>query len=933
MSIELGRCGRSAAVAGVLGMVAAWQPAWGILPKRVYIAPDDHTDYFWTADDAQYRQAYQDMLDFYLDQIDATAGDPSDRQARWACDGSLWLWEYERAKSGPEWQRLLARIKDGHVSAPMTALVSCYGGQPAEAVLRGMYYAGRLERREGLRFELAVAMENQTLPLGLASLWAGSGAKYSWRGVCACASDVPNSTDRLHDIYRAVGPDGSGVLMKWNSQLNGNQSLGGYAEARFPGEAVDFVTVNAPFNGFAARYPYDVIGAFGAGWDDFQTFTTEFPSVAAQKSDATRRVIVSNEEDFFRDFDATYGAGSTPAVSVSYGNEWELDAVSLAEANARARRSVERLRGAESLATLVSLYDPAFLSGRQSERDRAFMNLGLFWEHNFGMVSPPSGSSGIAKRIQWQKDTAAQIESYVSTLESDALVELGGLVRTEAGANRFLVFNPLSWSRTDRADVAYSGPANVHVREVERGIDVPSQIVSINGATYLRILASDVPSVGYRVYEIVPGPGTAFSAAATVSGTGSTRVIENAVYRATVTSRGAVTSLLDKRVGSAEFAATIGGRAINDLGSGTGTFAVENAGPVSATIVTTAAGPLAHTTRVTLTRDSERIEFANTITQNFTSTETWGFGFSVPAPVTRHEEVGAILRAAIEPVGDYSNRNARYDWLTLNHFVELAGAGKGVCLSNIDCSFFRLGQSSTTFLDAGSAQVNVLAGGRIVNGSNGLPGQGGDSLFLQRFALRTQGASDTVSAMRFALEHQNPLLAASVTGVRASLPGTAFSLASVSNPNVILWALKPAEEGIEPAGTGVDGPDRGGIVARLWNVSEGAQSATLQIGPRKIRTAHLVTHIETNRAGGAQAVDADGVDVALLRQQIVSLRLARTCLGDLTADGFVDDADFVAFAAAYNQLLTQDGDFDGDGQTDDADFVLFASAYNELLCP
>jgi len=74
---------------------------------------------------------------------------------------------------GGEFQRLKNHVKSGHISAPLTALVSCYGGQPAEAVLRGMYYSGRLERRFDYRFRLAVAMENQTQPLGLASLWAG----------------------------------------------------------------------------------------------------------------------------------------------------------------------------------------------------------------------------------------------------------------------------------------------------------------------------------------------------------------------------------------------------------------------------------------------------------------------------------------------------------------------------------------------------------------------------------------------------------------------------------------------------------------------------------------------------------------------------------------------------------------------------------------
>jgi len=68
---------------------------------------------------------------------------------------------------------------------------------------------------------------------------------------------------------------------------------------------------------------------------------------------------------------------------------------------------------------------------------------------------------------------------------------------------------------------------------------------------------------------------------------------------------------------------------------------------------------------------------------------------------------------------------------------------------------------------------------------------------------------------------------------------------------------------------------------------------------------------------------------------------APTCVGDLNADGFVDDSDFVIFANAYNILDCADplmrpgcpADFNGDGFVDDADFVLFVAAYNELVCP
>ena len=298
-------------------------------PKRIYIANDDHTDFMWSADAETYGKVFVEMLDFHLDLADETAGNPPPYRNRFNADGSYWLWSYEQQKTPAEFARLIERIRDGTISAPLNTLVCCYGGQPAEAVLRGMYYAGRLERRHALRFRQAVAMENQTLPLGLASLWAGAGAEYSWKGVCGCANRV--KTDQLrsrdHEIYWYVGPDGQRVLMKWHSLApGGNRGSGGYAEAFDPVAAVRFLDSDA---GFLRRYrapgaaePYRVRGAFGFGWDALDRKTGQpyaadpqryplvdhFHVVAQRETTADRQVIVSNQEDFFRDFEATYGA-------------------------------------------------------------------------------------------------------------------------------------------------------------------------------------------------------------------------------------------------------------------------------------------------------------------------------------------------------------------------------------------------------------------------------------------------------------------------------------------------------------------------------------------------------------------------------------------------------------------------------------------------
>src|SRR5262245_13424523 len=115
--------------------------------KRIYLALDDHTDYLWTADEATYQRVFLETLDFYLDLADSTESEVSEHQSRWNCDGSYWLWTYEKNKSPQEFERLIERIRSGHVSVPLNALPVLLGGASAEAVIRGMYYSGHIERR------------------------------------------------------------------------------------------------------------------------------------------------------------------------------------------------------------------------------------------------------------------------------------------------------------------------------------------------------------------------------------------------------------------------------------------------------------------------------------------------------------------------------------------------------------------------------------------------------------------------------------------------------------------------------------------------------------------------------------------------------------------------------------------------------------------
>jgi alpha-mannosidase len=791
-------------------------------PQKIYIALDDHTDYVYTLDEEEHRKIFLETLDYYLDLTDATAGNPPEHQSRWNCDGSFWLWTYEKNKSAAAFDRLMNRVRSGHISAPLNALVTLYGGQPSEAVLRGMYYAGSLERRFGVRFLQAIAMENATIPLGVGALWAGAGAKYSWRGICGCATKTPYGANRP-DIYWWQGLDGSRVLMKWNYLYPyEGASIGDYQECRFPERAVQTVETN---QNFLTNWPYNIIGIFGKGGDDAKTLTDEFVTFAQANSNAQRQIIVSNQEDFFRDFEANYGAQLQPHTA-SYGNEWDLYCASMAEVSASVKRAIEKLRGAEALQTLVSLKNPDFLRDRVAERDETWMNIGLYWEHDW-----TADGAIREQRDEWQRKVATQITGFVDKLEKDSAAALGAMIPNPGTFKRFYAFNQLSWTRTDFADVPYTETDPVYVVDISTGLEAPSQIVTVDGQRYLRVLASDIPPIGYKVFELRPGTPGNFSDAASVSG----NVIENAFYRLTIGSNGAITSLIDKTRGNQEFAREINGRYINDLGPSGGTVEIESIGPVSATVKITADAPLKHTTCITLFRDSDRIELRNEINQNFSDVYTWSFGFNLDNPDTWHEEVGAVIRAKqLAQGGHYADRGARLDWQTLNHFADMTGSNNtGVTLSNADCYFMRVGNSNVITLDTATPQLSPLVGGQVDAPNLGIANQAGDSYFLQRFALRTHGAYDAAAAMRFALEHQNPFVTSLVTN-GSGYPETSYSLVNISDPNVLLWSLKPAEEGIGQ-----------GLIARVYNVTGQATTATLQLA-NPITSAMRTSHIETN---------------------------------------------------------------------------------------
>lgn len=102
----------------------------------------------------------------------------------------------------------------------------------------------------------------------------------------------------------------------------------------------------------------------------------------------------------------------------------------------------------------------------------------------------------------------------------------------------------------------------------------------------------------------------------------------------------------------------------------------------------------------------------------------------------------------------------------------------------------------------------------------------------------------------------------------------------------------------------------------------------------------IVLHIEGVQASDAGAYTVQFSNACNTTTSWPAAVSVNTCVGDLNADGLVDDTDFNLFSAAYDTLLCEDpampagclADWNGDGFVDDRDFQSFVVAYTDMTC-
>ena len=214
-----------------------------------------------------------------------------------------------------------------------------------------------------------------------------------------------------------------------------------------------------------------------------------------------------------------------------------------AETKRRIRRAEENVLNAEKFASLASLF------GRPYPHD----GMELTWKNllfdHFHDIMP---GSGIAVNYLDAKRNLENVDRAAIDVTMGSLREIAAHVNTQGEGVPVMVFNSLSWPRTEVSEAEAQLPAPTQQIEVvnSAGKSAESQLLSLDPETHrVRfLLLSNTPALGYQTYFVRP----AEKAPAVHSMLrASADTLENEFLRVKIDPQtGCMTSLFDKRSGT-----------------------------------------------------------------------------------------------------------------------------------------------------------------------------------------------------------------------------------------------------------------------------------------------------------------------------------------------------------------------------------------------
>lgn len=819
-------------------------------------------------------------------------------------DGSYILRKYFCSRSSDAAASALDALRSGRVSTQAFHTLFLTGLASLEECYRSAYYSAALAESAGVPQSYANLTDVPSYSWAIPSILADLGIS-SFMGIQnhARAANADSDVQHLVSPVRWQGPDGQEVLAFFADNYAGLRrvfadppTVAGGAEGvcrllrRY--ERDDYLPTDLPIVGShadnedLAAGEADLVGR----WNEKYAYP---------------RLRYSTIADYFAAVQPL--RAQLPLYTGDGGSYWEDGVGSAARAMATYRRAQTALPSAECLLTLVADHAPG-LAPPRDELDQAWQALEFGCEHTwtaYHAVAHP-GSAESAQQIAWkvnQVETAAQAAQEHADRGMSQLAELLALPGPAV-----IVFNPLSWERTQEVEVDVAAGACLLDAD---GTPLPTHLIEDNnGLVRLRFVAVDVPAFGFRVFplagraapSLVLADTEAHATTSRLAGADADAGLSTRSYAVEVVG-GRFTGLLHRPSGR-QLLDPASPYSLGELlyVSGGGTASGRGLGSERTSLSDTdwclPDPELTVTSALTEVREIRRTPWGLTVELRGAAPSVDDLTVELRVPdedrdveiVVSFEKQAVLAKesvyiafpfAAVDPILRYdrhqgwvdpaldSQPGACVEWFASQYAVHVSGTDGAVVWSSPDAPLFTAGDVVRGRWSRAFAPVNGGLFSWVMNNHwwTNFPASQRGPIRL-RYRFRPQSGWDPTAAARFGREARTPLLVSHARPLdktdwsRGSLPGDAGALAAVTLPDgLVAWVV---------------GGRTGDVVIRLQDVAGTGGLARLEPAFVAGRQVHRCTASE--RRLERLAVEKDGavpVEVGVHRVVTVSLTGAK----------------------------------------------------------
>jgi hypothetical protein len=889
---------------------------------KIYIVEWSHLDIGFTEPPDEIEAFAKSHLDLVLANLQA------DPNYKFTIESAWWLDRWWERSTDSQRQNMVSWLQSGRLvlTAGYASLHTTVAGH--EQLTRNLYYASKFARDHNVPLRTWITDDVPGSSYALPELLKRAGIEYFAGGMNTPFGGVTTLPNQGTRPFWWQGPDGSKVL-SWTT-------FDSYAEAFNWGFSFFDTLPNIWTNTGRelpkleeAGYPYAELLLMRAFDNHYQDFHVRNLVNQWNATYQTPKFELATVEQFMDLMVQKYGANSFPTYSGDFGAAWSSSHAGYPNSTAWIRQAHRQGRAAEALLGASSVVGGGAVP--HADVELMYRRMLEFDEH-----SGAGGWPGYFTPEEMDRNNRAHLQYAVDAREKSNELASLGLQRLTApipaSADAIVVVNSLIHERSAWVRAVLAAPLFASdFRLVDRVTNLELPYQKLNASSEILFRADALPSLGYRVYDLIPGAPTAVpTGMLTVTAT----QLENDFYRVTVDpSDGSLTSVFEKGTGR-ELIDTASAYRFNRLASNTSNEinggnnpAAQSVGSANVTIGST--GPLVVELRVSRTgtphtgsvyrlyRAEDRVEFENTIDKSQTpyipnTIGTRAYFVTLPFDVHNFQVRSETTTKFLDPVGDAFARPNYFDWYNTEHTLQFWDNSGGV-LYACDASNSHFFEKLKGLPPPNRSLTNALLLPRMFDRGDEYEYEGGTigsyemepgapTVYTFTHHIKaTPAGFDAAAASRFGFNTLTPPKATVIGPRPGTWPSDRASLVSHNGANVAVYTVKGAEDG-------------NGLIVRLLELA-GNASTTVQLSSDLISFGNAL-RVEQDEEGGTPLTTSAGVvSVPLGPYETATVRIAIQPIGNValtvtknTTDGTVE-LDWSGGGPSYALRRAEDPEF------------------------